>query len=133
MNKEIILPSGAKLHITLSPFAISKALYLAVLEEARTLHIDTQRPADFNFFKDVFCAGFSSRKIEQALNECMKRVLYNGTRITDDTFEPVEAREDYTTVCFEVAQENLNPFTKHLLQQFNRIVEMLGISLQSKP
>ena len=118
MNKDIDLPSGAKLHITLSAFSISKTLYQAVLEEVKTLQLDTDKEVDVNLFKDLFCTGFSSKKIESALNECMKKATYNGVKITDSTFEPVEAREDYLLVCWEVALANLLPFTKNLMHQY---------------
>lgn len=132
MNKEVTLPSGAILKITLSPFAISKALYIAVLEETKGLHIDPEAEVDTNLFKDMFCVGFSSKKIEAALDKCMERALYNGLRITNDTFEPEEAREDYLSVCWEVAYANLLPFTKSLSRQFSAILATLPKLPESK-
>ena len=114
MNKEIDLPSGAKLRISLSAFAVSKALYQAVLEELKGLTLDPNADVDVNLFKDLFCAGFSSPKIEKCLNECMKKALYNEKHIDSGTFEPLEAREDYMSVCWEVALFNILPFTKSL-------------------
>ena len=69
---------------------------------------------DVNLRKDLFCTFLASKKIEAALAECMKRVTYNGLKITEDTFEPVEARDDYLTVCVEVTRENVVPFMKSL-------------------
>jgi hypothetical protein len=131
-HTEVTLPSGKKLQITLSSFAEGKALYKAVLEESRVLKLDPSAEADFNFFKDVFCTAFSSDKIEKCLEACMKRALYDGKRINADTFESVEAREDYTSVCWEVAQFNLRPFTKSLWQQLGQVVEKLNAFPQSK-
>jgi hypothetical protein len=132
VNKDIVLSSGAKLHITLSPFATSKTLYQAVLEEIKELKLDANAEVDVNLFKDFFCAGFSSKRIEAALNECMKRVTYNGVKITEDTFEPVDAREDYMTVCLEVALHNILPFTKNLTQQYSRMLDLVPKNPVSK-
>lgn len=127
-NKEVTLPSGAKLEITLAPFEAAKTLFQAVLEEMRGLKLDPNADIDVNLYKDLFCTGFASKKVEAALAECLKRATYNGVKISKDTFEPVEAREDYMQVMLEVAMENLKPFTKNLLQQFQAImVDMKGV------
>lgn len=123
------LPSGAELEINLSPFSISKSLYQAVLDELKSLKVDANTELDINFFKDVFCVGLSSKKIEFALDECMKRAIYNGLKIDKDTFEPAAAREDYIAVCFEVAKVNLIPFTKNLFAQYSPALEKLKSSL----
>lgn len=125
MTKDIALASGSTLKVTLSPFAVSKALYQAVLEELKTLKLDPDTEFDTNLIKDVICTGFSSKKIENALNECLKRALYNGVHITEQTFEPAEAREDYMQVCLEVAYLNILPFIKNLSQQYALFLEKL--------
>ena len=132
MTEDITLPSGAKLKITLSPFAVSKALYQACLEELKSLKLDPNAEVDLNLFKDLFCAGFSSKRIEQCLDECMKRVHYNDRKITPETFEPAEAREDYLQVCLEVALTNIRPFMKNLGQLSGRISEQVSQNLQQK-
>lgn len=122
---EVTLPSGAKLKVQEAPFVDSKALYQALLEEAAGLKLDPNQDIDVNFFKDVFCVGFSSKKIEACIWKCMERVTYDGQRVTMDSFEPVKAREDYMTVLFEVVQENIRPFAKNLYAQFSRITGMM--------
>lgn len=129
---EINLPSGAVLKITESPFAIAKALYQACLVELKTLKMDANADIDVNLIKDLFCAGFSSPAIDKALSECLKRCTYNGVKITEETFEPLDARADYVQVLWEVALANLLPFTSSLTQQLGRIKVMLGPSLPSK-
>lgn len=128
MNKDVTMPSGAILHITASPFKDAKALYQALLEEAKTLKLDPEREADFNFFKDLFCTGFSSKKIEACLEKCFDRCTYDGKRITGDTFEPITAREDYMSVCFAVAEVNVSPFAKHLSSEYSRMLASLAPS-----
>lgn len=114
----IKLDSGAELKITPAPFADAKALYQAFLEEIKDLKLDPAAEVDVNFFKGLFCAGFSSKKVDAALEACMKRVTYNGVKITPDIFEAAENRSDYMQVALEVAKENLQPFTKNLFARF---------------
>lgn len=113
MNKEIVLASGRKLLITAAPFKDSKALYQSLLAEGYGLRMDGTS-STITLMKDIFCLALSSKKVEACLDECMKRVVYNGAKIDENTFEPVEAREDYLDVCFEVTQVNVAPFTKNL-------------------
>jgi hypothetical protein len=126
--KEIKLPSGAQLKITPSPFADAKALYQAVLEDLRVLPISAGTDMA-SLYRDLFCIGFSSKKIEACLWECFKRCTYNAgngdLKIDKDTFEPVSARDDYWTVCMEVAKENIHPFAKSLYAEYGHILATL--------
>lgn len=131
--KVITLPSGAELKIDVAPFAVARALYQVILEEMKTVQIDPQQEIDANLYKDLFCIGFSSKKIEQALKECMKRAVYNGARISDETWEPVEARDDYMKTCLEIAKENIAPFVKSLYAEYSHILEMLMSAPASRP
>jgi len=85
-----------------------------------------------NFIKNLFCAGFSSPEIEGMVWKCMERCLYNtGTgdlRITEQSFEPVERRQDYMFVCMEVVKENIDPFGKVLFAEFKRYMGMIADS-----
>lgn len=134
MNKEVTLPSGATLRITMSSFAVAKALYLAVLEEAKSMTLPTQdTEIGMNFYKDLFCFGITSKRIEACLAECLKKALYNNLRITDEVFESEDARQDYLSVLLEVAKVNLEPFTKSLSVQLSHMLAMAtGQSLKSK-
>lgn len=127
MQSIITLPSGAELKITLSPFSVSKDLYQALLKELKALKLDPKAEVDVNFFKDLFCAAFTSKEVETALKKCFEKCIYNDSRITnvDDIFENENARDDYFTVCFEVAKANIMPFTKSLYAQYSHIFEML--------
>lgn len=119
--REVKLPSGATLKIQVSPFAISKALYQALLRELKDLPVNTGMEMA-SIFKDLFCIGFASPAIEACLWECFKRCTYNGgngdLKIDDQTFEPVERRDDYMKVCVEVARENVIPFAKSLYAEY---------------
>lgn len=130
--KEIKLPSGAVLKITPSPFKAAKALYQAILKEGRGVEVSTKTEMS-TLFKDLFCTGFSSPQIEECLWACFQRCTYNGgngdLRISDDTFEPIQARDDYFTVCVEVAKENVGPFVKSLYAEYQRFIAMMPTDL----
>jgi hypothetical protein len=134
--KEIKLPSGAILKITHTPFADSWAFNEAVLEEVKALNINSKTDV-MEIYKSVLCVGFSSPKIKSALWKCFERCTYNSGkgefRITQDTFEPEEARQDYTQVCIEVAKYNIGPFVKAHSSLFNQAQEILKNSQLSKP
>jgi hypothetical protein len=123
--KSIKLPSGAELKVTLAPFSVGKAFYQVCLQEIKSMRLDDNAEIDANLYKDFFCTGFSSTKVDLALQPLIKNALYNDLRITDDLFEPEEARQDYMFVCFYVAKENLLPFTKALTQQYSVLLEQL--------
>ena len=91
---------------------------MTVASEIKGTKISLQEQLDVNFFKDLFCMAISSPAIEAALWTCMNRCTYNGIKITEDLFEPVEARQDYIPVCFEVARVNIHPFMKSLYAQY---------------
>ncbi len=121
-NKKVKLPSGAELEITIGSFAESKALYVAMMKEIKSLKVDASQDIDHNFLKDLFCAGFSSSEIDACLEVLMKRCTYGGIKITKDSFEEVDKRQDYMLVCFEVASANVAPFTKGLFAEFSALV-----------
>ena len=123
--KEMKLPSGAILKIGLSPFSDAKELCQAVLKEVKKLEFSSKTEMS-TLYKEIFCAGFSSKNIEKYLWKCMQRCTYNDgkgdLKIDDQTFESVTAREDYMSVCIEVAKENIMPFMKSLYAEFQRIL-----------
>lgn len=126
--KEIKLPSGAILKIGTTPFSVSKALYQAILEEMKGISLSSELQLN-EIIKNIFCVGFSSKKIETALQECLKRCTYNAgngdLKIEESVFEPLEAREDYSLVCVEVTVENIRPFMKGLFAGFKLVSAML--------
>lgn len=132
--KEIKLPSGAILKIQVAPFAASKALYQALLKELKLVEIDSKTEVA-SIYKDLFCIGFSSPEIEKCLWECFKRcTLDTGAgdlKIDDQTFEPVERRDDYMAVCMAVTKENVLPFAKSLYAEYQIMLATLETPIQS--
>lgn len=123
--KEVKLPSGATLKLHLAPFTVSKALYQAVAEEFKDLKLDPLAEIDVNLYKSLFMTAISSKKIEACTWACMKKAIIDDLPITEETFEPEAARDDYMTVCLEVARVNIAPFTKSLYAQYKPVLEML--------
>lgn len=121
--REVKLPSGATLKVKAAPFSDSKALYQAVLKEMRGVELKSETRT-MELYKNLFCAGFSSKEIESTLVPCLERCTYNDHKIGPDTFEADKAREDYVTVCVEVAKENISPFLKSLYAECQRISVM---------
>lgn len=126
--KEIDLPSGAKLKITEAPFADSRELYQAMLEEIKMINFHSSITFS-HIIKEVICYGFSSKRIEFCLEKCFSRCLYNSGngdfKIDKNTFEPVESRDDYLTVCMEVAKENIMPFMTSLYAKYKPIIDKI--------
>lgn len=118
--KAVKLSSGAELKIGVVPFPDAKVLLQTFLEEAKTVQI-AGWDSHYNLVKDVFCVALSSRKLEAALWPCMERSLYNGVKVDAALFENVKVREDFIEVCYLVAQETLQPFTKSLYARFKEI------------
>lgn len=132
MMVEKDLPSGAKLKMSVAPFAVSRGLYQAVCEELKPLRIDPQAEIDLNLRKDLFCGFLASKKIESALWPCLQRCLYNDLKIDDSTFEAESSRQDYITVCWEVAQLNVIPFMKDLFAELMGSLGMGVVNQKSK-
>ena len=133
MSEPIQLPSGATLKIGTSPFEVSKALYMALLEEAKGLAFSTATERA-QLFKDIFCMGFSSKRIEACLWKCFEKVQYCDERgdlkIDKDTFEPVKARGDYVAVCMAVAKENVAPFGNGLYAEYAGLFKTIADVLE---
>jgi len=124
------LPSGATLKLNIVPFAEARELYQIVLEELKGIPISgkTELPA---LYKDLFCTGFASKRIEAALWVCFARMQYvdrrGALKIDDQTFEPIEARDDYMTACMEVGKFVIAPFVKSLYARYEQhFKEILG-------
>lgn len=120
----IKLPSGAELVVTDTPFKVSKRLYEVFIQETKTNEVSSKGDL-LGIFRAIFLSAMSSDKIQIALWDCMKFAKYNGLKIDNDTFENMSAREDYPSVCLEVAYSNLYPFLKNLSAQYALLLEKL--------
>lgn len=126
------LKSGRELGLALAPFSVGSKLFKAVLAELRSINIDVTKldmgmelnlraidPRLINIIKDAFCEIATSETVEVAFFECAGRCLLNGQKITRETFEAPDAREDYLPVAWEVIKYNLAPFFRGLASQLS--------------
>lgn len=126
-NLSKTLPSGASLEASMGSFEECENLLTAVAEEAEAINIKIgegfQGIQSFfegsvssdvvNTLKNVFCGLLRSKKVKDALRPCIGRALYNGQKITAETFEPEEARQDYLPAMREILFFSLAPFFKN--------------------
>lgn len=126
------LKSGRELTLTLAPFSVGSKLFKVVLGELRTINIDVAKldmnaeldlrkidPRLIATIKDLFCEIASSDAIEASFFECAARCLLDGKKITRETFESPDTREDYLPVAWEVIKFNLAPFWRGLVSQLS--------------
>lgn len=125
MIQTFTLPSSAVLEVDLAPFADGKALYQAFLEEVQGVRLDPQAQVDVNMWKEFACIALSSKKVEKAIWVCMGRATYNKLKVTQDTFEPEDARQDYFDTMMHVAEVNVRPFTKPLLARYKNVLDLI--------
>lgn len=118
--REVKLPSGATLTVVPAPFAEAKKLFQAVMGEIRAVPVTSGGTDAGDALKNLFAQGFASPVVDAMLQPCLGRCLYNGQKITGETFEPETARQDYVPVCLEVASENVLPFGSALFAAFSQ-------------
>lgn len=94
--------------------AIQKSLLANNLNLAKVLNEDVTQ---------LFMALDSSEEVFNCMFDCLKKSTYNGVKITYETFEQEDARQDMYEVFFQCLKVNIYPFFKPLLSQ-------LGINLK---
>ena len=105
----------------MAPFEDSWALVQAIVNalkgvqvELSSLDMKAVTGQDFNAVKNALCQLMGSKTLRAAMEQCSKRCLYEGLKITKDTFEPENARGDYLPCALEVIKFNCAPFFKNL-------------------
>lgn len=123
MQDPITLNSGNLLTVNPPPFALANKLLKTVARELTAVSFDLDlgnvdlakiAPKDINTLKNAAFQLLQSDAVEAAVFACVERCLYNGQKITRDTFESPEARADYLPVVWEVMKASLTPFFKNL-------------------
>lgn len=132
---EFIANSGAKVKINVAPFGAAMKLKSAIQKKYAETGIEIA--GDFKELKlseldlsidkiaQLAMALDSSEEIYRALFDCLIRCTYNGEKITESTFEPVEAREDYYQIVIECLKVNFTPFLKGLASRLSGIAGSL--------
>lgn len=127
--REQILASGAILKIQMAPYRPAKTLFDAIVREAKSSNISFDTELDVNFIKNICLGVVSSPEVEKSLWPCLAHCTYDGLRINEDTFNSLQAREDFLEICMEVGKENVLPFAKHLYAKLLPQLEAMGLSL----
>jgi hypothetical protein len=122
---EKFLPSGALLEGAPLSYQESWHVSQALVKEIERLKIDLDKidlsqlteanPNDIKIdfilqLKDPLCSILGSQKIVEAVDKCFAKFTYDKMRITSQTFEKREARQDYLFAAFYVLWENVSPF-----------------------
>ena len=129
--QEITLKSGNVLKLSPAPFidAIRLTNIVAKAFSQRGLDFKIDRDTEVDFWvlfnknPDAFIKGFADIVFEEfVMNlvfKCAERCVYvkNGVsvKITQDTFESEDAREDFYEVMYNIAMCNIKPFFVNLL------------------
>lgn len=129
MQDPITLDSGAELVVTIASFKEGNHLLKTLARELKGVDLEMDLSPDtfknigdkdVNSLKNLVLQLLQSEAVEAAVMACAKRCLYNQQRITDQTFEPVEARPDFLPVVWEVMKANLRPFFSGLASLFSK-------------
>ncbi len=119
--------SGAEVVINIAPWKDAKNLKKTIEREIASLGIDfTSEPVAIIAMKLD-----GSDAIDAALWPCLIRCLRNGEKITETTFDDIDARQDYYDIVQACVKENLGPLADSLFSKFSAFT---GISMkQAEP
>lgn len=112
----------------LAPFRDAKRLFDAVIKEVKAAKLDPKQELDVNFIKDMLFSVVASESVEAAIWPCLAHSIYEKHRITTDSFESLEGREDFLEICYEVGKENILPFGKNLYAELSPLLGNLALS-----
>jgi hypothetical protein len=114
---KVDLPSGAVLDITPLPYeqawGISQ-IVAGVIEDIEINIADVDKgdwkATDVLNLKKPLCKIISNKEVIDAAKQCWERCTYNKLRIDGQTFEKIEARQDFIYAAFYAIKENISPF-----------------------
>lgn len=120
--------NGVDLVIKPADFISAMKLKNAVLKAVKESGVDISKidlekinAASLQPIIEVVLSADTSEDVEKAIFKCLERCTYNGERIIRDTFEPIEAREDYYEIVIACLKENLAPFFKNLISKLKSL------------
>lgn len=137
--------AGKRLLVTPGNFAAAMELQAAVAEALKGTKLDLGGLAGAGLETDIAdLAGpldtilnsllsiVTSKRVEAALFDCAKTVVWGEDKITRDFFESIENRELYFPIMTEVVKANLGPFFKRIGSLLGGAEGMLSGFLKSK-
>lgn len=117
LPEKITLKSGSTLELQMADFDDAMRLFQTIANELKTvdvhldgLTIEQIKGTDINGIKNAILQLLGSTAMIREIRSCAARSLYNGNRITKDSFNPPEARQDFLPVAWEVIKFTLAPF-----------------------
>lgn len=111
---EITAPSGAKIVINPAPWKDAKELKKAVQRAVGNSEYGIDFENGVGSLIGLVMQVDGSDAVEEALWPCLARCLRNGEKITEQTFDDVEARKDYYDIVLECAKVNFGPLLEAL-------------------
>lgn len=121
MQDPVKLKNGALLTVSLAPFGDATRLLKAIARELTLVAFDLGdldlkeiSGRDINVLKNAVFQLIQSDAVESAVMKCAEKCLYNGERITGETFSKEADRPAYLPVVWEVIKVNLSPFFEGL-------------------
>ena len=120
--------NGVDVKINPADFISAMKLKNSVLKAVKESGVDISKidlekitAASLQPIIEVVLSADTNEDVEKALFKCLERCTYNGERIIRDTFEPIEAREDYYEIVINCLKENLAPFFKNLISKLKSL------------
>ena len=130
---EVTVSSGAKVVVNIADFDDAMTLKNAIASELAKgklqlegltqgdLDIQNMMSLDMKVIEPLLQVALtidSAPEVNKAIFVCLEKCLYNGEKITKQTFNPEEARADYYEIVIACLKVNLTPFFKGLLSKF---------------
>ncbi len=131
-GKEFMMPSGAKLHVSMAPFEDADELKNAILKSANGLKVTQEilgidmsklasDPGALTQVMGTLINAATSPAIKDAVFRCATRASYDNRKIDNALFDDPKvgekAREDYYTICMRIAEVNVLPFFKKVFSR----------------
>ncbi len=121
-DKDFILTSGAKLHVSTASFDNANSLIKALARCAKGLQLkDDILKTDLAVMKDYLVEAVSSEDVERALFACMKKASYENVSVDKSLFDDPklgdQARQDYFEICSKIIEVNSGPFFVKIFSQ----------------
>ena len=116
MNETLELKSGNHAELSPASFAAASDLRRVLARElaGTTFNFSGDLGAlmakDVSAIMNVICQLVASEAVEKGVFKCLERCLYNGQKITRDTFEKPESWPDFLPIAVEVVKMNVLPF-----------------------
>lgn len=111
---EFTATSGAKVKINVADFEDAQNLKFAIQKALKAEGFEMKDmgdilSADMWPIAKLAMAVDCSKEVNEALWPCLVRCSRNGEKITKQTFEPVDARQDYYEIVVSCIKENVGP------------------------